>query len=311
MSAFEAPYFHDPEKAREYLESLRWLDGPVCPHCGSVERIYRIEGKKARPGLYKCGECRKQFTVTVGTVFERSKIPLHKWLLATYLLCSSKKGISSHQLHRTLGVTYKTAWFMAHRIREAMRELNPGPLGGQGQKIEADEIYIGPKEKYFRGERFPDSRGRMRAKVRKEPIVSLVERGGRVRSFHVETVNPATLRPILWQQIDRDSDLLTDDAGVYKPIGRGFANHQAVNHRIGEYVRGDTHTNTVENYFSILRRGLGGIYQHVSARHLKRYVGEFDFRYSHRELTDGDRTAEALRGAEGKRLTYRQPSQAL
>ena len=316
MTVFNLPHFQDAEKAREYLESIRWPNGPVCPKCGVAEGHYALEGKggkkgtKARLGLWKCGACRKQFTVTVGTVLERSKIALHVWLQATYLLCSSKKGMSAHQLHRTMGVTYKTAWFMAHRIREAMRELYPhhDPMGGEGKVVESDETYIGPQEKFYRGSKVADKRGRKRALLPKEKVVTLIERGGRVRSTHVPDVTAKTLRPILWGQIHRKSRLMTDDAGVYKSIGRGFAGHESVTHSIREYVRGDAHVNTCENYFSILKRGLNGIYQHVSPKHLKRYVGEFDFRYNHRHVTDAERADEALKGIEGKRLTYRQPS---
>lgn len=325
MSALNRPHFQEPEKAREYLESIRWPDGPVCPHCGSVEPIYRIEGKggrkgtKARPGLLKCGSCDEQFTVTVGTVFERSKIPLHVWLQATYLLCSSKKGMSAHQLHRTMGVTYKSAWFMAHRIREAMREGDdyPPQFGGDGSVVEADEVYIGGRQRRPHGT--PSARA---SKDREEPkrpkrwgsygqdkqkVVTLVERGGRARSFHVPDATGATLRPILWSQLHQRTTLMTDEAPVYKAIGRGFKRHESVNHHMGEYVRGDAHTNSVENYFSILKRGITGIYQHVGPQHLKRYVGEFDFRYTHRHVTDAERTAEALKGIEGRRLTYAQP----
>jgi transposase-like protein len=312
MSNLNVPHFQDPDRAREYLEAIRWPNGPVCPHCGTAENAYRLEGKggakgkKARPGLLKCGGCRKQFSVTVGTVFERSKIPLNVWLQATYLLCSSKKGMSSHQLHRTLGVTYKTAWFMAHRIREAMRELHPhhDPLGGPGKEVESDETYIGPNEKYLKGERTPDSRGRMRLNVRKEKVVTLIERGGRIRSTHVPDVTAETLRPILWSQIHHRSHLKTDEAAAYQSIGRGFLSHETVNHSIAEYVRGSAHVNTCEGYFALLKRGLTGIYQHVSAAHLKRYVGEFDFRYNGRALSDAERTDEALRGIDGKRLMY-------
>jgi transposase-like protein len=313
----DAPHFKDDDAAREYLERIRWPEGPVCPKCGETERVYRLEGKggekgtQGRHGLLKCGSCRKQFSVTVGTLFERSKVPLHKWLLAAYLLCSSKKGISSHQLHRTLGVTYKTAWFMSHRIREAMRDGNfPAPFGGEGKIVEVDEVYIGPKERFRKGvEKKPDTRGRMRGFAKKEKVVTLVERGsGIARSFHVPDVTSDTLRPILWHQLGRETTLMTDEAAVYKVLASGFDRHETVTHSIGEYVRGGVHTNTVEGYFSILRRGITGVYQHVSSEHLKRYVGEFDFRYTNRKLTDRERTVACLRGIEGKRLTYRQPS---
>jgi transposase-like protein len=297
MSHLNQPHFQDAEKAREYLETVRWPHGPVCPHCGTIGAHYALKGKTTRPGLWKCKDCREQFSVTVGTVFERSKIKLNVWLQAVYLLCSSKKGMSSHQLHRILGVTYKTAWFMTHRIREAMANGTfSGPLGSGGGTVEVDETYWGNK-----------SADKM-AKAgfgHKMKIVSLVERGGEVRSFHVTNVTGKTLRPILNAQISKDATLMTDEAKVYHQFGRVFADHQTVNHGINEYVRGDAYTNTVEGYFSILKRGLIGTYHHVSEDHLKRYVGEFDFRYNNRKVSDQERTLNALRGIGGKRLTYR------
>jgi transposase-like protein len=291
-----APIFTDENAAREHLEAQRWPVGPSCPHCGEAEQITKLEGKKHRPGVYQCNSCRQQFTVTVGTVFERSKIPLHKWLLATYLLSASKKGMSSHQLHRMLGVTYKTAWFMAHRIREGMREPTPeGGMGGPGKTVEVDETYVGGKAKNRKGKVPP-----------KEAVVSLVERDGRVRSFHLPEVTSKTLRPILFTQIDRKSYLMTDESTVYMKPGREFKGHGTVNHSIEEYVRkAFYHTNTVENYFSILKRGIIGVYHHVSQQHLKRYVGEFDFRYNYRHLPDAERAEAAMFLATGKRLTYR------
>lgn len=297
-----APYFTDPDAAREHLEALRWPNGPVCPHCGGFERIHKVQGKSHRPGLYACRDCNGHFTVTVGTVFERSKIPLHVWFQAVYYLCSSKKGMSSHQLHRTLGVTYKTAWFMTHRIREAMRDgtFGGGQLGGENKSVEVDETYVGGKAK---------NRAYRKSPPKKEAVVSLVERDGKVRSFHVARVNAKTLRPIIRKHIDPRTRMQTDEAAVYEKIGRGFAGHGRVNHSMDEYVRGYyDHTNTVENYFSILKRGINGVYQHVSEAHLKRYVGEFDFRYNSRDVSDVERTAAALKGIEGKRLMYRDSS---
>ena len=297
MTDLTAPRFKTAAAARKHLEAVRWPDGPVCPHCGGMERASRIKSKKARPGVWFCGDCRRQFTVTVGTLFERSHVPLHKWLLAVHLMSASKKGISAHQLHRTLGVTYKTAWFMAHRIREAMRD-NPdlGPLGGANKVVEADETWIGGKAK----------NRAFAAPPKKEAVFSLVEREGHVRSFHVPAVNAKTLRPVLVTQIDRKSYLMTDEAGVYTAVGREFAGHGTVNHSIEEYVRGGWwHTNTMENYFSIMKRGINGVYHHVSQQHLKRYLGEFDFHYNERGIDDWERTARALKGIEGKRLTYR------
>jgi len=314
-----APHFTDPDSAREYLEAIRWPDGPICPHCGVAGgRVYELKGKAHRPGLKKCGECRGQFSVTVGTVFERSKVPLHKWLMATALLCASKKGISSHQLHRTLGVTYKTAWFMTHRIREAMREENPEKLGGSGGTFELDETFIGGKKRRPHG--MPTSRRRNPEKKsakrwggygeNKAKVFALVERKtGRVRSFHVADVTATTLRPIIWQNINRKATIHTDEATQYnhRTLGR-FARHESVNHSMGEYVRGHVTTNRIEGYFGILKRGVYGVYQHVSRAHLSRYLGEFDFRYTHREETDANRTALALAGIEGKRLLYRDSS---
>lgn len=303
------PIYSDANKAREHLEALQWPDGPTCPHCGGFKKITKLKGKSTRPGVYKCNDCRKPFSVTVGTVFERSKIPLNKWLLATELMCASKKGVSAHQLHRMLGVTYKSAWFMAHRIREGMRPADDaGPLGGEGKYVEADETVIGGKERNkHKSKRNPKNIGA----VGKEIAFSLVERGGRVRSHHVPAVNAKTLRPIMRAHIDRKSFLMTDDAGQYRIIGPEFAGYETVNHGIEEYVRGEAHTNTVEGYFSILKRGINGTYHHVSQQHLKRYLAEFDFRYNERSalgVTDSERAEKALKGIKGKRLTYRRPN---
>ncbi len=300
MSDLTNPIFHDENAARGYLEQTRWPNGPFCPHCGEAENIRKLEGTSHRPGLYQCRSCREQFTITVGTLYERSKVPLHKWMLATHLMTSSKKGYSAHQLHRTIGVTYKTAWFMAHRIREAMREpSHDSKLGSGGGTVEADETYWGNKGKQRKG---------ARGYAHKKKVVSLVERGGKVRSYHVKEVNSATLRPILQEQIAAEAKLMTDEAKVYKSIGKGFASHETVTHSIDEYVRGNVHTNTIENYFSVLKRGMTGVYQHCGKQHLKRYVGEFDFRYNNRVrlgIDDAARTLTALKGITGKRLTYR------
>ena len=296
------PIFHDEAKARAHLEALQWADGRYCPHCGEAERTSPVKGKSHRPGLYYCLSCKSQFTVTVGTLLERSKIPLHKWVLAFHLLSASKKGMSAHQLHRMLGITYKSAWFMAHRIREAMRDDDPTPMGGPGSKIEIDETYIGGKK-----------RGKNQLGVNygiedKMKVVSLVERGGTVRSFHVDRVNSRIVREILVRNASRESDLRTDEAKFYRSVGKEFASHERVHHAIKEYVRGDAHTNTIEGYFSIFKRGIKGIYQHCSERHLHRYLTEFDFRYNQRsrfKITDAERAAKALQGIVGKRLTYR------
>jgi len=299
-SIFSDEIFYDEDKAIEYLEGVRWPNGPVCPHCGGKEKICRIKKskeKKIRPGLLKCGLCGNQFTVKVGTLFESSHIPLHKWLQATHLLCSSKKGISTHQLHRTLGITYKSAWFMTHRIREAFKDpVFTNKLGGNGKIVEADETYWGNTNK-----KRPGARGY----AHKEKIFSLVERDGEVRSFHVPHVTGKTLKPIIREQIDQDTHIITDEMGAYKNLDKEFDKHSTVCHSQNEYVRGPIYTNTIENYFSILKRGLVGVYQHVGPQHLKRYIGEFDFRYNHREITDAERRDVALQGIEGKRLTYR------
>lgn len=304
MSILSAPHFHNEEAAYEFVEARVWPHGRVCPHCGVVDRSSKMNGKSTRIGAYKCYACRKPFTVKVGTIFESSHIKLHIWLQAIYLMTSSKKGISSNQLHRTLGVTLKTAWFMSHRIREAMRPaFNDGPLGGEGKAVEADETYIGGKEKNKHRSKRTSAIGGQG----KEVVFSLVERGGAVRSRHVPDVSGKTLRPIMKAQIDHRSVLMTDEAGQYREVGREFAGHQKVNHGIEEYVRGDAYTNTVENYFSILKRGITGTYHHVSQKHLKRYLAEFDFRYNERvALNVGDvvRAEKALKGIVGKRLTY-------
>jgi transposase-like protein len=299
--------FTDANAAGEYLESIRWPDGPVCPHCGESERQpYRLKNQKRR--LLKCAACRKQFTVTVGTIFESSHIPLNKWLLAFYLLCSSKKGMSAHQLHRMLGVTYKTAWFMAHRIRYAMGE--PPFTTRLSGKVEVDESYVGGKVR--RSNKLqsppldsskPDKRQQTGRGADKTPVVVLVERGGQARSFRMANVTGAELGDVMRKNIDPSAHLRTDSFPSYKKVGREFASHEAVNHAI-EYVRGDAHTNTAENFFSILKRGIDGVYHHVSEAHLHRYLAEFDFRYNARKLSDSERTVKALAGADGKRLTY-------
>jgi transposase-like protein len=298
------PIFHDDDAAREHLESIRWPDGPFCPHCGESERVTRLHGKTTRPGLFQCNSCREHFTVTVGSVMERSHIPLPKWVIGFHLMAASKKGISAHQLHRMLGIQYKSAWFMAMRIREAMREILPnenGPLGGENKVVEVDETYVGGRARNQKGKVPP-----------KEAVVALVEREGRVVSRHIPEVTAATLRPILVSHIDRKSYLMTDESLVYPTVGREFSGHGTVNHSIEEYVRtgGFHHTNTAEGYFAILKRGITGTFHHVSQYHLKRYLGEFDFRYNERialGVDDTERATKAIRGAGGKRLTYRQP----
>jgi len=311
MSVLSKPYFHDEAAAFEFVETALWGKEPVCPHCGCMGRIRALEGVKdkkgrVRLGLKKCYDCRKQFTVRVGTIFEESHLPLSKWLQAIHLLCSSKKGVSSHQLHRTLECTYKTAWFLSHRIREAMRSGELAPFGGEGGKVEVDETFIGREP----------GKPVKRAFHHKMKVLTLVDRDtGRARSMVVDDLKPSTIKPILEANIAREAYLLTDQADVYRHISGGFANHQAVNHTEDEYVRKgmpEIHTNTIEGYFSIFKRGMRGVYQHASKKHLHRYLAEFDFRYSHRSavgVEDEARAWLALQGIVGKRLTYRTANQ--
>lgn len=312
MSILNKPYFQDESAAFEYLESVLWPNGPVCPHCGGVDRISKIKPnpeKRVRLGLHKCGQCKKQFTVRVGTVFEASKIELHKWLQAVYLMCASKKGISAHQLHRILEVTYKSAWFMAHRIREAMRSGDLVPFGGGGGAVEADETFIGNdrsvKPKY-------EKRGRGYA--HKHKVLALIDREtGKARTMVIDDLKRATIEPIVRENIAREARLMTDEASHYERVGREFAEHGVVLHGAGEYGRGDAHTNTAEGYFSIFKRGMKGVYQHCAKRHLHRYVAEFEFRYNHRfklGIDDRQRAVAALTGATGKRLLYRDSLEA-
>ena len=291
--------FNDDDAARKHLESVYWPRGPVCPHCGGTERNTRLNGAAHRAGLLYCADCKSQFTVTVGTVFERSKVALHKWVFATHLMCASKKGISAKQLERMLGVTYKTAWFMAHRIREAMNIAPKGQLGGDGGPVEVDETFWGNKGKHAPG---------ARSYHHQMKVVSLVERDGEKRSYHVPNISPKTLRPILNAQIAAKARLMTDQAGVYEKIGPDFASHEFVNHSAKEYARGDVTTNTVESSFALLKRGLVGTFHSVSEQHLQRYATEFDFRWNTRQklgYDDNDRAAHALKNIGGKRLTYR------
>jgi len=297
-SVFNSKALQDEAAAYRWVEAQIWPEGVVCPHCGGVDRISPMKGKSTRIGTYKCYQCRKPFTVKVGTVFEASHIPMRIWLQAMVLMCASKKGISSNQLHRSLGVSLKTAWFMSHRIREAMRIVGMEPMGGAGKAVEADETYYGQ----VKGE--PKRRG----VGHKHVVLALVERGGSARSFHVEGTRIADLAPVLRENIAKDSALMTDEGTWYREIGREFAKHETVKHREDEYVRGDAHTNTAEGYFSIFKRGMQGVYQHCAEKHLHRYLAEFDFRYSNRVrlgVDDGERTARAIKGIIGKRLTYR------
>jgi transposase-like protein len=327
MDIFSEPRFTNEDAARDYLERTLWPDGPVCPHCGIINHAYATK----RRGVFRCAEkdCRKDFSVTMGTVMERSHIALHKWVQAFHLLCSSKKGISAHQLHRTLKITYEAAWFMAHRIREAMRDGGLAPLGGGGKIVEADETYYGDVEKPKRRTMTSDGRPFIKSgkAANKRPIVGLVERGGKVRTFHVPVADKENVTKIVRENIDRESRLHTDESKLYGGSNEHFIHHQTVHHSSGEYVRympahivrfptGEVafpepiHTNSIEGYFSIFKRGMRGIYQHCAEKHLHRYLAEFDFRYNNRVrlgVNDTDRAALAVKGASGKRLTYRQP----
>lgn len=309
MSVINRPYFQNEKAAFAHLEKTLWNEGVVCPHCGSVDSARRLQGVKdkkgnVRNGLWKCyaKECRKQFTVRVGTVFEDCKIPLHKCLQAVYLMTASKKGVSSHQLHRILEITYKSAWFLAHRIREAMRDGTLAPMGGAGGIVEVDETYIGKQAGHAKA----------RGAAHKNIVLTLVERGGGARSFHITSFGVADVVPIVRTNVRRESRLMSDEARQYVGIGQEFAEHGAVNHGAFEWGRGEIGTNTVEGYYSIFKRGMKGVYQHCAEKHLHRYLAEFDFRYSNRialGCDDADRAARALKGISGKRLTYRGPSQ--
>jgi transposase-like protein len=304
---FKEPRFHNEEAARVWFEAARWPNGPVCPTCKST-KAYAT--KKA--GRYRCAAkgCRKDFTVMTGSVMERSHAKLTQWAMAFYLGAASKKGFSAHQLHRALGCQYNTAWFLHHRVMEAMRRgnLDLPPMGGEGKIVEADETYYGrAKEKNNIKKRYtPYTKGGWKDKGSARPIIALVERGGSMRAFHVAHADKFTVAGLVAMNIDRETRLHTDESRLYTEIGAHFAAHETVHHSSGEYVRGDVHTNSVEGFFSIFKRGMSGVYQHCSEKHLHRYVAEFDFRYNHRHVSDETRTVEAVRGGEGKRLTYHQ-----
>jgi len=304
MSVLSAPYFHDEAAAFAYLESVIWPEGPTCPHCGAVDRISHIKpnpAKRVRLGLKKCGHCKGQFTVKVGTVFEHGRMPLNLMLQAVYLMTSSKKGISAHQLHRTLGITYKSAWFLAHRIREAMRSGDLAPFGGNGGFVEVDETYIGRVK----------GAEQKRGYQHKMKVLSLLDRAtGRTRMMHVDQVSIATVTPILKANIAAEARLLTDEAGCYRYMHLHFASHDTTPHNKGVYVdpaNPAIHTNTIEGSFSIFKRGMKGVYQHCGEKHLHRYLAEFEFRYNNRVangVNDAERQFVALKGIVGKRLTY-------
>jgi hypothetical protein len=314
-SALENKIFADAAKARVWLENLLWADCRSCGYCGCVDESTPLP---TRPGYYQCNAkgCRKQFTVMVGTVFERSHIPLNKWLMAAFLLSASKKGISAHQMHRMLGITYKSAWFMMHRLREAMTPAKPGPLGDEGKVVEADETYMGKRDgKRGKPDSFVSGFGWIKhPKIETQrKIVALVERGGPVRSFVVNSVDKKTVRKILFTNADRKSTLNDGRGSVYTNTGANYADHQTVNHSKYEYARGTASTNTIEGVFSIFKRGMVGTYQHCGEQHLHRYLAEFDFRYNNRaslEIDDQDRAKNALKGIVGKRLTYRRTNEA-
>lgn len=298
-SALSAQHFHNEAAAFDYVEARVWPEGPVCPHCGGVERISKMQGKSTRMGLYKCYQCRKPFTVRMGTIFESSHVPLHLWLQAMYLVAGSKKGISSNQLHRTLGVTLKTAWFLSHRIREAMRSGDLLPMGGDGGVVEVDETFVGTR---------PGVPIRQGGVAHKVPVLSLVHReSGEARSFVVDDTNRDTIVPIVRANIDRETYIMTDENAVYMRQFKDYLGHGTVCHTAGEYGRGRIHNNTVEGYYSIFKRGMRGVYQWCAPKHLHRYVAEFDFRYSNRaglDCNDADRADRLLKGIVGKRLTY-------
>lgn len=316
MSILSRPEFHDEAAAFAHIEQIMWPEGPVCPKCGSCDKPYSLKGVRSKPskknpegverhGLYKCRDCKAQFTVRMGTIFEESHMPLHKWLQAIHLMCASKKGISAHQMHRILECTYETAWFLCHRIREAMRADHTTPMGGEGKTVEIDETFIGRLQGVPK-----DGGGR-----HKNVVLTLVERGGAARSFHIDSATVKTVATIANANIAKETDMMSDEWRAYPRALAGFASHETVNHAKDEYVRyeaGNTvHTNTVEGFYSIFKRGMKGVYQHCAEHHLHRYLAEFDFRYSNRSalgVEDGARAVIALMGAKGKRLTYRRPA---
>ncbi len=310
------PVFTDEDKAREWLEAHRWPNGPFCGYCGQFDTVKPFTGKSMGPGWYHCNSCRKKFTVRVGTLYERSHIPLHKWLLATHLLTSSKKGMSAHQLHRMLGITYKSAWFMAHRIRAGMVATTAAPMGGEGKIIEADELYTGKRENPLPPS--PQRKGRPYIKrglsgpASKRVVIGLVERGAHTRLFHIQHATAASVRDVLVRNVSRKSILHTDESNLYTTTGAEFGEHHTVHHSSKEYVRYEgehvIHTNTIENVFSVFERGMTGVYQHCGEAHLHRYLTEFEFRYNRRSklgFSDKERAEAAIAGIEGKRLTYR------
>lgn len=300
MSDFSNPIFHDETKARAWLEARIWPSGPVCPHCGVVDQATLMNGKSTRPGLYQCNACREPFTVTVGTLYERSKVPLHKWLAATHLICASKKGISALQVGRLLGLSKKTAWFVCHRIRESLRPTGilPG-MGSGGGIVEADETFIGTRKGYAKSGGY----------AHKMKVFALVDRDkGQARSMVIEDCKASTIAPLIYKNLAREARLVTDDAHYYAGAGEQQPSHKTVRHSLGEYVDGEIHTNTIESYFSVFKRGMKGTYQHCGEQHLHRYLAEFDYRYNNRTalgVDDATRMEKSVQGIVGKRLTYR------
>jgi transposase-like protein len=303
------PIFQDANKAREWLELQRWPDGPYCPHCGNSDqgKIRSLQGKAHRRGLYKCNECRKQFTVQVGTVMERSHIPPNLWAMAMFIMASSKKGTSARQMARMMGVPLKTVWFLTHRIRETMNDENPSPLGGADKVVEADESFFGGKSTNRAYKSVP----------KKQAVVTLVERDGKARLFHVANVTAKILKPIIYQIVDRASYLMTDELATYQPIGKQFTGHGTVHHTKNEYVRNAQniraafyHINTAECFFSLCKRAVFGTHHSLSEAHLFRYLAEWDFKWNSRTVTDGQRTAMIAQQMQGKRLMYQRPAKA-
>jgi transposase-like protein len=292
------PIFTDEAKAIAHMEADRWPDGVRCPHCGSLN-VHKMAGE-TQAGMFLCNDCRDKFTVRTGTVFERSHIPLHKWLLATHLIAASKKGMSALQLSRMLGITYKSSWFMCHRIREAVTPNGTEPIGGESKVVESDESVIGGKAK---------NRAYAKKEPKKHTVLTLVERDGESRSFHIANVKAKTLREKIVKTVNRKSHLMTDELASYGKIGKEFANHDTVNHSANEYARlgGFAHINTAECRFSLMKRAIFGTHHSISEAHLSRYLAEWDYKWNTRKMIDGERAAIVLKGAEGKRLTYRQP----
>jgi transposase-like protein len=311
MSLLSLEHLQDEDAAYAWVEALVWPDGPVCPHCGETKRLSKMQGKATRIGLYKCYACRKQFNVKVHTIFEKSHIPMRIWLQAMYLIAGSKKGISSNQLHRTLGISLKSAWFLSHRIREAMRESNLAPMGGGGGIVEVDETFIGRKKDVK-----PEGQWRGRGYAHKHVVLTLVDRKGEARSFHIERANSENIMAVVKANIDRETIIATDEAVYYSKFKEHFSGHETVSHKDEEWARGAIHTNRAEGFFSVFKRGMKGVYQHCDEKHLHRYLAEFDFRYNARKalgVNDEQRAAKIVKGVKGKRLTYRptgRPAQA-